>query len=55
VLEAGQIEEIEALGPQRHVAILVGDAESLGVGFTRSATLVHIRETMKSIESKWAS
>lgn len=55
VLEAGQIEEVEALGPQRHVAILVGDAESLGVGFTRSATLVHIRETMKSIESKWAS
>jgi CheY-like chemotaxis protein len=55
VLEAGQIEEIETLGPQRHVAILVGDAESLGVGFTRSATLVHIRETMKSIEAKWAS
>jgi hypothetical protein len=55
VLEAGQVEEIEALGPQRHLAVLVGDAESLGVGFTRSAILPHIRETMKQIEAKWVS
>ena len=27
----------------------------LGIGFTRSATLSHIRETMKQIEAKWAS
>jgi CheY-like chemotaxis protein len=54
-LEAGQLEEIEALGPQRHLAVLVGDEESLGVGFTRSAVLPHIRETMKQIESRWAS
>ncbi len=54
-LEAGQLEEIEALGPQRHLAVLVGDAESLGIGFTRSAVLPHIRETMKQIEAKWAS
>ena len=31
------------------------DLEDLGVGFTRSATLAHIRETMKQIEAKWAS
>jgi len=54
-LEAGQLEEIEALGPQRHLAVLVGDHESLGVGFTRSAVLPHIRDTMKQIEAKWAS
>jgi hypothetical protein len=54
-LEAGQLEEIEALGPQRHLAVLVGDQESLGVGFTRSAILPHIRETMKQIEAKWVS
>jgi hypothetical protein len=54
-LEAGQLEEIEALGPQRHLAVLIGDQESLGVGFTRSAVLPHIRETMKQIEVKWAS
>jgi CheY-like chemotaxis protein len=54
-LEAGQLEQIEALGPQRHVAILPSDSQSLGVGFTRSATLPYIRETMKQIEVKWAS
>ncbi len=54
-LEAGQLEQIEALGPQRHVAIISSDVQDLGVGFTRSATLAHIRETMKQIEAKWAS
>ena len=54
-LEAGQLEEIEALGPQRHLAVLVGDDESLGIGFTRSAILQHVRETMKQIEAKWVS
>ena len=54
-LEAGHLEQIEALGPQRHVAILTSDAQDLGVGFTRSATLPYIRETMKQIEVKWAS
>ena len=54
-LAAGQLEEIEGLGPQRHVAVLVGDQEALGVGFTRSAVLPHIRDTMKQIEAKWLS
>ncbi len=54
-LEAGHLEQIEALGPQRHVAVLSTDTQDLGVGFTRSATLPYIRETMKQIEVKWAS
>jgi CheY-like chemotaxis protein len=54
-LEAGELTDIEGLGPQRHIAVLVGDDEYLGVGFTRSAHLPHIRETMKQIEAKWAS
>ena len=54
-LEAGHLEKIEALGPQRHVAILSGEAQDLGIGFTRSATLSYIRETMKQIEVRWAS
>jgi CheY-like chemotaxis protein len=54
-LEAGQLEGVEALGPQRHVAVLIGDQEALGIGFTRSAVLPHIRETMKQIETKWVS
>jgi len=54
-LEAGHLESVDALGPQRHVAILTSDEQDLGVGFTRSASLPHIRETMKQIEAKWAS
>ena len=54
-LEAGQLEQLEVLGPQRHMAIISSDEQDLGVGFTRSATLTHIRETMKQIESKWES
>jgi CheY-like chemotaxis protein len=54
-LEAGQVEAVEGIGPQRHVAVLVGDDEALGVGFTRSVALTHIRETMKLIEAKWLS
>lgn len=53
-LESGQLEQIEALGPQRHIAVISSDVQDLGVGFTRSATLPHIRETMKQIEVKWA-
>ena len=34
---AGELTDIEGLGPQRHMAVLVGDEEYLGVGFTRSA------------------
>jgi Domain of unknown function (DUF4388) len=55
LLEAGQLEQIEGIGAQRHVAILVGDEQSLAVGFTRSAARPHIRETMKQIEAKWLS
>jgi CheY-like chemotaxis protein len=54
-LEAGHLDQIEALGPQRHVAVISKEGHDLGVGFTRSAGLVHIRETMKQIEAKWVS
>ncbi len=54
-LEAGQLETLEGLGPQRHVAIISGDRDALGIGFTRSATLTHIRDTMRQIEARWAS
>jgi hypothetical protein len=54
-LEAGQLEQLEGLGTQRHIAVVCGDEENLGVGFTRSAPLPVIRETLKQIEAKWAS
>ena len=54
-LEAGLFTDVQALGPQRHLAMLCGDEEFLGVGFTRSAVLSHVRETMKQIEHRWVS
>jgi CheY-like chemotaxis protein len=54
-LEAGQLERMEGLGANRHLGIVCADTHALGIGFTRSATLPHIRETMKQIEAKWAS
>jgi DNA-binding response OmpR family regulator len=54
-VEAGLLKGIEALGPQRHVAIACGEKSLLGIGFTRSASLTHVRATMKQIEAKWAS
>ncbi len=54
-LEAGQLEKLEGLGTQRHIAVVCGEQENLGVGFTRSAALPVIRDTIKKIEAKWAS
>jgi CheY-like chemotaxis protein len=54
-LEAGELKRIEALGPQRHLAVLCGDRSDLGVGFTRSAGLAIIRENVKQIEARWVS
>jgi DNA-binding response OmpR family regulator len=53
-LQAGQLMDIEALGPQRHVCILSGDDEDLGIGFTRALGLAQMRETLKEIEIRWA-
>jgi CheY-like chemotaxis protein len=55
MLEAGHLDQIEALGPQGHIAIVSNETQDLGVGFTRSASLPYIRETMKQIVNKWAS
>jgi CheY-like chemotaxis protein len=54
-LEAGELQRIEGLGPQRHLAVICGHAHDLGVGFTRSAGLGSIRESVKQIEARWAS
>jgi CheY-like chemotaxis protein len=54
-LEAGELQRVEGLGPQRHLAIVCGSQQDLGVGFTRSAGLPAMRENLKQIESRWAS
>jgi CheY-like chemotaxis protein len=53
-LRCGEFQDAEALGPQRHLSIISGDDEALGVGFTRALGLNQIRETLKQIEAKWA-
>ena len=55
MLACGELQDAEALGAQRHLSILSGDEEALGVGFTRALGLSQIRETLKQIEAKWAS
>jgi len=54
-LEAGELRRIEALGSQRHLAVIPGSAHDLGVGFTRSVELAAIRDHVKTIESQWVS
>ncbi len=53
-LQCGELHDAEALGAQRHLSIISGDDEALGVGFTRALGLKQIRETLKQIEAKWA-
>ena len=53
-LQCGELQDAEALGAQRHLSILSGDEEALGVVFTRALGLGQIRETLKQIEAKWA-
>jgi len=54
-LKAGELVDIQGLGPQRHLAILSADDEVLGVGFTRALAIQQIRETLGQIEARWAS
>lgn len=54
-LESGELERVEGLGPQRHLAVICGGTQDLGIGFTRSAALAAIRESVKQIQARWAS
>ena len=54
-LQAGPLEQIEGLGPQRHVALArQGDTEFC-VGWTHALTLGQIRERMKRVLALWVS
>jgi CheY-like chemotaxis protein len=54
-LQAGPLEQIEALGPQRNVAVTrQGDTEFC-VGLTTSMNPEQIRDTMKKVLALWAS
>jgi CheY-like chemotaxis protein len=54
-LHAGPLEQIEALGPQRHVALACQPDSEFCVGWTHSMTSAEIRERMKKVLALWAS
>lgn len=54
-LHTGQLNQLEGLGPQRHIAIVTKLNTSLCVGFHRSLSQDLVRSTMKQIVAKWAS
>jgi len=54
-LGSGQMNQLEGLGPQRHVALVSKADPALCVGFHRSLSQDLVRETMSKIVTKWAS
>jgi len=55
LLQAGSLEQIEALGPQRHVALTVQGDTEFCVGWKHSMDTEQIREMMKKVLALWAS
>jgi len=54
-LQAGQLNRLEGLGPQCHVALVSKAGNDLCVGFHRSLSQDLVRDTMDKIAAKWAS
>ncbi len=54
-LKAGQLNQIEALGSQHHLALIAHPEKDLCVGFQRALTHSQVQETMKHIQTKWVS
>ena len=54
-LQAGQLNQVEGLGLQCHVALVSKMGDDLCVGFHRSLSQDLVRTTMNKIAAKWAS
>ncbi len=54
-LKAGQLNQIEGLGSQHHIALLSRPEKELCVGFQRAFTHSQVEEAMKHIQTKWVS
>ena len=54
-LQAGPIEGITGLGPQRHVAIATQNDTEFCVGWRHSMTLQQVHDMMKKVLALWAS
>jgi CheY-like chemotaxis protein len=53
-LRAGPLEQIECLGPQRHVALASAHKDTLCVGWRPSMAAEEIRERMRKVLALWA-
>jgi len=53
--QAGELNQLEGLGPQCHVALVSGGDTDLCVGFHRSLSQDLVRDTMSKIVIQWAS
>jgi CheY-like chemotaxis protein len=54
-LRTGEVADIIAMGPQRHVAVCERSGALLCAGFHRNLQADQVRETFKSMTTKWAS
>jgi CheY-like chemotaxis protein len=54
-LHAGPLEQIQGLGPQRHVSLACQGGTEFCVGWTQSMTQARMREMMKKVLALWAS
>jgi len=54
-LHTGPLEQIEGLGPQRHVSLACQGDTEFCVGWTPTMTLERVREMMKKVMALWAS
>ena len=53
-LRAGPLEQIECLGPQRHVALASAHKDTLCIGWRPSMAAEEIRERMRKVLALWA-
>jgi hypothetical protein len=54
-LHAGAIEDVQCMGPQRHVALAHQDQTEFCVGWKHTLTHGQVREMTKKVLSLWAS
>jgi hypothetical protein len=54
-LQAGPLEQMYGLGPQRHVALAQQGDTEFCVGWRNSMTFEEIREMMKKVLALWVS
>jgi CheY-like chemotaxis protein len=54
-LQAGPLEQVEALGPQRHVTLTKQDETEFCVGWKHTMSLEQIREMTRKVLITWAS